>query len=175
MKRRPFKNVIIKFTRLFIIDNNICYCHHHLGHEMLRLLLFRRRHYRLRLKIVILLKSSWSIISYSSHVLWFQWSFVPRGMNHSDQDYHLAYWDRNKKAAIFQTTFSNAFSWMKIYEFRLRFHWSLFLRARLIISQHWFRWWLGAVHGTSHCLKQCWLVYWRIGVEWRIYIQLHST
>ena len=30
-------------------------------------------------------------------------------------------------AAIFQTTFSNAFSWMKMYEFRLKFHWSLFI------------------------------------------------
>ena len=35
-------------------------------------------------------------------------------------------------AAVFQTTFSNAFSWMKMYEFRLRFHWSLFLRFQLI-------------------------------------------
>ena len=30
--------------------------------------------------------------------------------------------------AIFQTTLSNAFSWMKIYKFRLKFHCSLFLR-----------------------------------------------
>ena len=30
-------------------------------------------------------------------------------------------------AAIFQTIFSIAFSWMKMYKFRLRFHWSLFL------------------------------------------------
>ena len=29
----------------------------------------------------------------------------------------------------FQTTFSNAFFCMKMYEFRLRFHWSLFLRV----------------------------------------------
>ena len=36
-----------------------------------------------------------------------------------------------KTAAIFKTTFSNAFSWMKMYEFRLRFHWSLFLRVQL--------------------------------------------
>ena len=42
-------------------------------------------------------------------------------------------------AAIFQTTFSNAFSWMKMYQFRLRFHWSLFPRAKLTIFQHWFR------------------------------------
>ena len=34
-------------------------------------------------------------------------------------------------AAILQTLFSNAFSWMKMYEFRLRFHWSLFLKLEL--------------------------------------------
>ena len=33
----------------------------------------------------------------------------------------LTYWDRDQKAAIFQKTFSNAFSWMKMYKFRLRF------------------------------------------------------
>ena len=44
-------------------------------------------------------------------------------------------WD---KIAISQTTFSNAFSWMKMYEFCLRFHWSLFLRFELTIFQHWF-------------------------------------
>ena len=38
----------------------------------------------------------------------------------------LTHWDRDKMVAIFQTTFSNAFSWMKMYEFRLRFHWILF-------------------------------------------------
>ena len=31
------------------------------------------------------------------------------------------------------------FSWMKMYEFRSRFHWSLFLRFQLTIFQHWFR------------------------------------
>ena len=39
-------------------------------------------------------------------------------------------------AAIFQTTFSNAFYSMKMYEFNLKFHWSLFLRVQLTISQH---------------------------------------
>ena len=33
----------------------------------------------------------------------------------------LTHWSRDKMAAISQTTFSNAFSWMKMYEFR--FHW----------------------------------------------------
>ena len=46
--------------------------------------------------------------------------------------------DRDKIADIFQPTFSNAFSWMEMYECRLRFHWSLFLRVQLTISQHWF-------------------------------------
>ena len=64
--------------------------------------------------------------------------------------------------AISQTPFSNAFSWMKMFEFRLRFHWRLFLRFQITIFQHWFRYWLGAVQATSHYLKQWWLVYWRI-------------
>ena len=34
-----------------------------------------------------------------------------------------------KMDAIFQTAFSNGFSWMKMYEFQLKFHWSLFLRV----------------------------------------------
>ena len=56
----------------------------------------------------------------------------------------------------------NTFSWMKMHEFRLRFHWSLFLRFWFTIFQHWFRYWLGAGQMTSHYLKQWWLVYWRI-------------
>ena len=51
----------------------------------------------------------------------------------------LTHWGRDKMAAIFQTTFSNTFSWMKIYEFRLRFHKILFLRLQLTIFQHCFR------------------------------------
>ena len=33
-------------------------------------------------------------------------------------------------AIIFQTTFSDVFSWMKMYEFQLGFHWGLFLRVQ---------------------------------------------
>ena len=39
----------------------------------------------------------------------------------------------------FQTIFSNAFSWMKTYKFRKRFHWSMFPRVQLTIFQHRFR------------------------------------
>ena len=74
----------------------------------------------------------------------------------------LTHWGRDEIDAILQTTFSNAFSWMKMYEFRLRFHWRLFLRVQLIIFQHWLRLWLGADQATSHYLNQWWLFYWRI-------------
>ena len=74
----------------------------------------------------------------------------------------LTHWFWDKMAAIFHTTFSNAFSWMKMYKFRLKFHWSLFPRIQLTIFQHWLRWWLGAVQATSHYLNQWWLLYWRI-------------
>ena len=53
--------------------------------------------------------------------------------------WYLTHWGRDKMAAIFQTTFSNAISWMKMFEFRLKFYWSLFLKVQLIIFQHWFR------------------------------------
>ena len=74
----------------------------------------------------------------------------------------LTHWGRDKMAAVSQTMFSNAFSWVQMYEFSLKFHWSLFLRFQLTIFQHWFRYWLGAVQATSHYLNQWWLVYWRI-------------
>ena len=51
----------------------------------------------------------------------------------------LTHWGRDKMAAIFQTTLLNEFSWMKMYKFWLRFHWSLFPMAQLTIFQHWFR------------------------------------
>ena len=49
---------------------------------------------------------------------------------------------------------------MTMYEFWYKNnHWRLFLRDKLTIFQHWFRYWLGADQATSHYLKQ---VYWRI-------------
>ena len=74
----------------------------------------------------------------------------------------LTHWGRDEIDAILQTTFSNTFSWMKMYEFRLRFHWRLFLKVQLTIFQHWFRKWLGADQATSHYLNQWWLDHWCI-------------
>ena len=51
----------------------------------------------------------------------------------------LTHWGRDKMAAIFQTTFSNRFSWMKMYELWLKFQWNLFRGVQLTIFQHWFR------------------------------------
>ena len=50
----------------------------------------------------------------------------------------LAHWGLDKMAAFSQTTSLNAFSWIEIYECRIKFHWNLFLRD-LTIFQHWFR------------------------------------
>ena len=51
----------------------------------------------------------------------------------------LTHWGRDKMDAISQTTCSSAFSWMKMFEFRLKFHWSLFLSIQLTIIHHCFR------------------------------------
>ena len=51
----------------------------------------------------------------------------------------LTHWGRDKMAAVSQTTFLKTFSWMKMYEFWLKFHWSLFLRVQLTIFHHWLR------------------------------------
>ena len=74
----------------------------------------------------------------------------------------LSHWGRGKMADIFQITFSNAFSRMKIYEFRSNFHWSLFLRVQLTIFQHWFRYWPGADQAVSHYVNHWWWGYRRI-------------
>ena len=53
-----------------------------------------------------------------------------------DLSCQLTHWGRDKMDAISLTTCSSAFSWMKMFEFRLKFHWSLFLRVQLTIIQH---------------------------------------
>ena len=73
----------------------------------------------------------------------------------------LTHWGRDKMTDVPQTMFSNAFSWMKMYEFRLKFHLSLFLRFQLTIFQHWFRYWLGTVNLLTHiCITRPQWVKW---------------
>ena len=49
----------------------------------------------------------------------------------------LTHWDRDNMAAILQTTFSNSFSWIKMFIFGLNFHRSLYFWVTM--SQHWSR------------------------------------
>ena len=51
----------------------------------------------------------------------------------------LTHWGRDEIDVISQTILSNAFSWMKMNKFRLRFYWSLFPGVQSTIFQHWFR------------------------------------
>ena len=51
----------------------------------------------------------------------------------------LTHCGRDKMSAILQRTFSNVCSWMKMFGFRFKFHWILFLRVQLTIFNHWFR------------------------------------
>ena len=74
------------------------------------------------------------------HVLFLLISWSSRLQGHAWQrNYSLTHWGCNKMAAIFQTTFWDEFSWMKIHEFWLIFHWNLFPGSQLTIFQHWFR------------------------------------
>ena len=94
----------------------------------------------------------------------------------------LTHWGWDKMAAISQTTLSNVFSWMKILEFWLKFHWSLLTKVQLTIFQHWFRYWLGADQATSHYLNQWWLDYQCIYASfslnelthWQLETQVHT-
>ena len=52
--------------------------------------------------------------------------------------WHSTHLPLDKMAAFSQTTFSNAFSWMKCLVFWLKFHWSLFLRVQFTITQRSF-------------------------------------
>ena len=76
-------------------------------------------------------------------VIWLMWKRLVRSWRRKGPWHQwyllLTHWGRDKTAAIFQTTFSNAFCWMNMYEFSFRFYWTLFLEFELTISQHWFR------------------------------------
>ena len=56
----------------------------------------------------------------------------------------LTYWDPDKMVTIFQTIFSDVFSRINMSEFRLEFHWSLFLK-----------WWRHQMETPSALLALC--------------------
>ena len=65
-------------------------------------------------------------------------------------------------ADILRTTFSNAFSWMKMHEFRLRFHWNLFPRVQLTKIPALVQMMAWRQSGDKPLSGQWWSVYWRI-------------
>ena len=79
-------------------------------------------------------KFNWIYMMYVS--TWCMFHHTPWASLNYDGILPLIHWGWDKMADYSQTTFSNAFSWMKIYEFRLIFHWILFLRVKLTIFQH---------------------------------------
>ena len=94
------------------------------------------------------------ICSYSNTIL------VPRCF--IIRSLHWKHWVTTPRQNHFADDILNAFSWMKMYEFSLGFHWRLFLRFHLTIFQHWFRSYFGADQATSHYLNQWWLIGWCI-------------
>ena len=66
-------------------------------------------------------------------------NFVPDDSNDNKSSFvqvmswHLTHWGGHEMDTILQTAFSNVFSSMKIFEFRLKIHWSLFLSVQLTI------------------------------------------
>ena len=69
----------------------------------------------------------------------FLWKLIWRLKIYINPWCFLTHWGRDEMNNILQTTFSNVFSSMKMFEFRLKFHWSLFPRVQLTIFQNWFR------------------------------------
>ena len=70
------------------------------------------------------------------------------------------HWGRDKMAAFFDAIFSNAFSWMKMFKFRLRFQWIL-LRERINNIPALVQ--IMALHRRGEkTLSEPMIVYWRI-------------
>ena len=89
--------------------------------------------------------------------------YLQTGVAHCE----LTHRGREKMADISLTKFSKAFSWMKIYKFRLLFLWSLFLRVKLTIFQHWFR------QGLAPTRRQ--FIIWTIGGKFNDAHMRHSV
>ena len=70
----------------------------------------------------------------------------------------LSHWGQDKMADLFSRCFFlNTFYGTKMFNFLFKFYWNILPRVHLTISQHCFRWWLGAEDMTNHYLNQWWL------------------
>ena len=89
--------------------------------------------------IVSTMASDAQLLVLPGHQQPWYWHHYLRIFQHQQWMAGLTHWGRDKMAAFSQTTFSNAFSSIKMFELRIKFHWSLFLMVQLTIFQHWFR------------------------------------
>ena len=69
-------------------------------------------------------------LKFYTHIIWLSYmSSANRNVHFTNGDNviteQLTYWGRDKMTTNLMTI-SNAFPWIKIYQFRLQFHWSLF-------------------------------------------------
>ena len=83
-------------------------------------------------------------------LLWIDELIHPHSIYISSMTIEFHLWYEN-----YRRHFSNLSS-MKVFEFQLQFHWSLFPRVQLIISQYWFGQWLGTEQVRNHYPNQCW-------------------
>ena len=83
------------------------------------------------------------------------------GIPYHDTD-KSTHWGRDKMAAISQTTLSNAFSWIKMFEISIKISLKFVPKGPINNIPALFRRWLGSVQAASHYLNQWWLVYRRI-------------
>ena len=64
----------------------------------------------------------YTIFRFTASYLSIRWQYFNLVSNAYITYNALTQWGRDKMAAILQTVFSNDFSWMKMYKFRLKFH-----------------------------------------------------
>ena len=105
---------------------------------------------------VLIVSSGNSILTRTAVEVGFRWTFTPHILYLNVINNHaLTHCGQDQMAAIFQKTFSNVFSWKKMYEFRSRFvpKGRIDNIPALVQKMAW---------ATSHCMNQWWLIYQRI-------------
>ena len=70
----------------------------------------------------VIMRMIYQVIFFSSHPIHLFKEASNQGLTH---------WGPDKMGDILQMTFSSGFSWTKMFEYLLKFHWSLFLMVQL--------------------------------------------
>ena len=104
----------------------------------------QRRHTNIFLSSILSfiphLSMNWSIYRFICRSIWQSESVFIYDLIHIIVTGNiLTHFPMDKMDAISQTIFSDEFSLMKRFVLWSKFHWSLFVRAQMTITQHWFR------------------------------------